>query len=170
MSTWLFRTAITSPNSTGLLRASFHTRTAALRSPYSCSQPPQPYAQRQFSQSTWLSYARKSSQDKDSINREPMEYSNSGTDQQEAEQDDPAFNPDITDPQRQKAAAGKTSGDNSNPLDVSPANTEVSKPKAETEGGPQSSKQSAGADSGREAVSGRGSPAKGSKHKAQNVH
>ena len=55
-------------------------------------------------------YARKASQDKDSINRESYEYSRSGTDDQTAAESDAAFNPDVTDPQAEQKRAGEGEG------------------------------------------------------------
>jgi hypothetical protein len=66
-----------------------------------------PYAQRQFSQSLWLDHPRKDSQDKDSINREPTEYSKSGTDDGAAGQEEAAFDPSVTDPGEEKEKAGE---------------------------------------------------------------
>ncbi|KAL6714351.1 hypothetical protein ACLMJK_007774 [Lecanora helva] len=122
-------------------------------------------AQRQFSQSANVAYPRKDSQDKDSINTEATEYSKSATDDEGARQQDAAFDPNITDPQHQKEVAGKgTEGtDTNNPLDVSPANPEVSKQRGETEGGAESSSSSAGTTSDRQRSSGGGGPRKGSK-------
>ncbi len=66
---------------------------------------------RQFSQSIRFTYPRKDSQDKDSINTEATEYSKSATDDEGARQEDVAFNPDITDPQKQKDKAGDGTGE-----------------------------------------------------------
>ena len=55
-------------------------------------------------------YARKGSQDKDSIDRESTEYSKSGTDDGTAEQDQAAFDPSITDPTGEKKKAGQGKG------------------------------------------------------------
>ncbi len=92
---------------------------------------------RHFSRQTTLRYPRKDSQDKDSINTEATEYSKSGSDDQSARNQDAAFDPDVTSPEGEKDAAGKGKG--GNPLDVSPANREVSKPRGEQEGGAESS-------------------------------
>ena len=53
--------------------------------------------------------------------------------------------------------------DVNNPLEVSPANPEVSKPRGEAEGGPENSSASSGTTSDRQRSSGGGSPNKGSK-------
>ena len=53
------------------------------------------------------SYPRKGSQDKDSIDREPNEYSKSGTDEETAEQEQAAFDPNITDPHKEQSKAGE---------------------------------------------------------------
>lgn len=67
---------------------------------------------RPFSYSSRLTYPRKDSQDKDSINTEATEYSKSATDDEGARQEDAAFNPDVTNPQEQKDMAGKNRGVN----------------------------------------------------------
>ncbi|KAG9232328.1 hypothetical protein BJ875DRAFT_359901, partial [Amylocarpus encephaloides] len=76
---------------------------------------------------------RKGSEDRESINTEPTEYSKSGTDSQAAERKG-AFDPERTRPEEEKEG-----GNNVNPLEVSPANPEVSKPRGETEGGAEGS-------------------------------
>ena len=53
--------------------------------------------------------------------------------------------------------------DTNNPLDVSPANPEVSKQRSETEGGAESSSSSSNTESDRQRSSGGGGPRKGSK-------
>ncbi|KAF8864827.1 hypothetical protein BDZ45DRAFT_494450 [Acephala macrosclerotiorum] len=87
---------------------------------------------RPFSRTSLASFPRKGSEDKDSINTEATEYSKSGTDDTSARQEQAAFDPNTTDPQKEKKVAGEEEG-SGNPLDVSPANPEVSKPR-ETEG------------------------------------
>ncbi|KAF2472511.1 uncharacterized protein BDR25DRAFT_161451, partial [Lindgomyces ingoldianus] len=82
-------------------------------------------------------YARKDTQDKDSLNPTSTEYSKSGSDDAAAASEDAAFNPNKTSPEHEKSTAGKE-GDG-NPLEVSPANPEVSKPRGDTEGGAQGS-------------------------------
>jgi hypothetical protein len=52
-------------------------------------------------------YPRKGAEDKDSIDREPTEYSKSGTDDQAAAQEEAAFNPHDTNPESQKKTAGE---------------------------------------------------------------
>ena len=137
---------------------------------------------RQFSHSNRLSYPRKDSQHKDSINTEATEYSKSATDDESARQGDSAFDPDITNPQHAKDVAEQNKGvripynflillpaililmflqDTNNPLDVSPANPEVSKSRPKQEGGSQNSSASSNATSDRERSSGGGSPSKG---------
>ncbi|KAI9791022.1 MAG: hypothetical protein M1816_004589 [Peltula sp. TS41687] len=87
---------------------------------------------RQFHSAQQLS-ARVGSEDKDSINREPTEYTGSGTDEQVAETENAAYDPNSTSPeeQQEKAAAGS----NESPLDYSAANPNVSKPRPGDEGG-----------------------------------
>ncbi|MCJ1243574.1 hypothetical protein MMC30_000771 [Trapelia coarctata] len=115
---------------------------------------------RPFSSTTRTLYPRKDSQDKDSINNESTEYSKSGSDDQAARQEDAAYNPNKTDPEDQKetAAKGNEPKEGSNPLEVSPANPEVSKQRDPTEGGAEN----ASGDE-RSRSSGGGSPNKGKK-------
>ncbi|KAL8826178.1 MAG: hypothetical protein Q9170_007502 [Blastenia crenularia] len=110
-----------------------------------------------------VKYPRKDSQDKDSINTEATEYSKSGTDDASARHEDTAFNPDVTDPGDQKDKVGDKTGASNNPLEVSPANHDISKPRDDMEGGAENSSASSGSASGRERTSGGGSPKKGSK-------
>ena len=65
---------------------------------------------RYFSQATNL-LARKDTQDKDSMNIEPNEYSKSGSDTESARQEEAAFDPEKTDPQEQKEKAGEGTGE-----------------------------------------------------------
>ncbi len=63
-----------------------------------------------------------------------------------------------------KSMADPTSPqDKNNPLEVSPANPEVSKQRGETEGGAENSSSSSGTESDRKRSSGGASPNKGSK-------
>lgn len=118
---------------------------------------------RMFSESMRVKLPRKDSQDKDSINTEATEYSKSGTDDASARHSDTAFDPDVTGPGEQKDKVGDKTGASDNPLEVSPANHDISKPRSETEGGAESSSSSSGDSSGRERSSGGGSPRKGSR-------
>ncbi|KAL2069664.1 hypothetical protein VTL71DRAFT_14343, partial [Oculimacula yallundae] len=74
-------------------------------------------------------------QDKDSIDTEATEYTKSGTDDGAAKQEEAAFDPSTTDPEQERKIAGKGTEGSGNPLDVSPANPEVSKQRGQTEGG-----------------------------------
>ncbi|KAL8652752.1 MAG: hypothetical protein Q9210_002504 [Variospora velana] len=121
------------------------------------------FGNRSFSQSTYLRYPRKDSQDKDSINPEATEYSKSGTDDASARHEDTAFDPNTTGPGEQKDKVGQKTGASDNPLEVSPANHDVSQGRSETEGGAENSSSSSGGTSARERASGGGSPQKGSK-------
>ena len=76
----------------------------------------------------------------------------SGTDDVSARQEDAAFDPDRTSPEAEKDKAGE--GNKVNPLEVSPANPDVSKQWNETEGGAESGAE-------RTKASGGGSPKKG---------
>ncbi|KAI9702837.1 MAG: hypothetical protein M1836_008051 [Candelina mexicana] len=118
---------------------------------------------RSLHRTTAASWPRKDSQHKDSINTEATEYSKSGTDDQAAREQDAAFDPQKTSPETEKDTAGENSRADSNPLDVSPANPEVSKPRSSTEGGPQNSSASSGTSSDRKRASGGGSPRKNQK-------
>ena len=61
---------------------------------------------RRFSQTPLSRFPKKGSEDKDSINAEPSEYSKSGTDEQAAQKDSAAYNPSTTDPEKEKDLAG----------------------------------------------------------------
>lgn len=66
-----------------------------------------------------------------------LQYSKSGTDDGASDESKAAYDPNITDPKQELKEAGK--GEDGNPLDVSPANPEVSKPRGKQEGGAQNS-------------------------------
>jgi hypothetical protein len=83
---------------------------------------------RQYHQSSILQRPDNSYQSRDSIQTSKSEYSKSGGDENTAAQEEAAFDPNKTDPQREKDTAGQ--GQNGNPLEFSPANQEISKPKA----------------------------------------
>ncbi|MCJ1351342.1 MAG: hypothetical protein MMC33_001326 [Icmadophila ericetorum] len=155
-----------------LLRAvqTCHTRspfTQILRSQKNATVKPRFHAgplpiYRHFSQTAVSKYPRKDSQDKDSINTEATEYSKSGTDDEAARQEDTAYNPNKTDPDDQRKSAGQGVG--GNPLEVSPANTDVSKQRPGTEEGAENSSAAGGDGSGSDKpTSGGGSPRKGKK-------
>jgi len=101
---------------------------------------------------------RKGSQDRESIDTEPTEYSKSGTDSESAAQEEAAFDPNNTKPETEKDVAGQGQGKAGNPLEVSPANPEVSKQKGETEGGAENSGKDSGSSQSRH-----GSPKKAGK-------
>lgn len=95
---------------------------------------PQPFfytSTRQFSRSPSLA-ASKEDQDKDSINILTDEYSKSGGDHIVAQQGKASYDQSETDPESQMARAGK--GNTINPLEISPANPEVSKHVSENDG------------------------------------
>ncbi|APA15695.1 predicted protein [Sclerotinia sclerotiorum 1980 UF-70] len=87
-------------------------------------------------------FPRKDSQQKDSINTEATEYSKSGTDDAAAREQSAAFDPNITNPESEKNQAGKGEKKEGygNPLEVSPANRDVSGQTDEMGGGPERSK------------------------------
>ncbi|KAF7891811.1 hypothetical protein EAF00_008113 [Botryotinia globosa] len=118
-----------------LLHLSNITRTRTL-----LSHQPQPFISltiRSFTNTPTSLLPRKDSQHKDSIDTTATEYSKSGSDDAAAREESAAFDPSITSPESEKSEAGK--GGDGNPLDVSPANQEVSKPRGEQEGGAERS-------------------------------
>ncbi|ORY62549.1 uncharacterized protein BCR38DRAFT_317955, partial [Pseudomassariella vexata] len=69
----------------------------------------------------------KNDQDRESVKPRAHEYTGSGSDDGAAAQEDAAFNPDKTSPEEAKKTAGKGQAEgDSNPLEVSPANKDVS--------------------------------------------
>lgn len=76
---------------------------------------------------------REAQLDREKIDRDPNEYSKSGTDEASAANEEAAFDPNITDPQEAKKKAGE--GNRGNPLDASPANPKLSEGTSEEEGG-----------------------------------
>jgi len=91
---------------------------------------------RSLSSTSRLTYPRKDSQDKDSIKADATEYSKSGTDDGAANQQDAAFDPKTTSPEKEKNVAGEGEGQG-NPLEFSPANKDISK--GTTKGGTENS-------------------------------
>ncbi|KAK5451408.1 hypothetical protein LTS15_008172 [Exophiala xenobiotica] len=71
--------------------------------------------------------------DREKMDPEPNEYAKSSTDDTTAENEDAAFNPNITDPEEARQKAGE--GNEVNPLDSSPANPGLSSGTAEEQGG-----------------------------------
>ncbi len=65
---------------------------------------------RSFHRTAAVAWPRKDSQHKDSINTEATEYSKSGTDDQAAREEDAAFDPQQTSPEKEQETAGKDSG------------------------------------------------------------
>jgi len=90
------------------------------------------------------SHQRAAQVDREKIDRDPNEYSKSGTDESSAQNEEAAFNPKITDPQEAKKKAGE--GNEVNPLDASPANPDISSGTSEASGGsdPKESESSKG--------------------------
>ncbi|KAL1388917.1 hypothetical protein HDK64DRAFT_270923 [Phyllosticta capitalensis] len=97
----------------------------------------------------------KDAQDKDSLNPTSTEYSKSGGDNAAAHTPDAAFNPNKTSPEEATKTAERESGEDTNPLDASPGNPDISKPRDPTEGGAEK-----GARNERARTSGGGSPKK----------
>ncbi|KAF7941917.1 uncharacterized protein EAE97_006754 [Botrytis byssoidea] len=119
-----------------LLRLSNITRTRASL-PRTLLSHHTPNTTRPFTNTPTSLLPRKDSQHKDSIDTTATEYSKSGSDDAAAREESAAFDPSITSPESEKSEAGKGGG--GNPLDVSPANQEVSKPRGEQEGGAERS-------------------------------
>jgi hypothetical protein len=71
--------------------------------------------------------------DREKMNPEPNETSKSGTDHESAENDEAAFDPNITSPEGAMEKAGQ--GNKVNPLNASPANPDISKGTSEAQGG-----------------------------------
>lgn len=105
--------------------------------------------------------AQKDAQNKDSLNPRSTEYSKSGSDDFSAATEKAAFDPSSTSPEEAMDTADKESGEETSPLDVSPANQEVSQPRGASEGGAEGSAGESGQTSERQRTSGRGSPQKG---------
>ena len=85
---------------------------------------------RPFSSTTPLA-ARKGAEGKDDLQPSRSEYSQTGTDDTAAKNEDAAFNPNKTRPEQEVDTAGKDGTHNpqgGNPLDVSPGNQDVSQP------------------------------------------
>ncbi|RYO81016.1 hypothetical protein DL766_006599 [Monosporascus sp. MC13-8B] len=64
----------------------------------------------------------KDDMDRESLKPKAHENTQSGTDDQAAQNEDAAFNPDKTSPESERAAAGAANNPNTNPLEKSPAN------------------------------------------------
>ncbi|PPJ55773.1 hypothetical protein CBER1_01562 [Cercospora berteroae] len=116
---------------------------------------------RPFQTSATRPLPSKYDQDKDSINTTSNEYSKSSGDGQAAEEGT-AFDPNQTSPESQHESARQESGSNSdNPLNVSPANHDISRTNADKQQHQaQGSKDETGGGSGRSRSSGGGSPQK----------
>ena len=152
-------TASASTSSRSLLTHAHRLRkTCPAGTRISTNRPQSPHSVRPFHAAPATRFPRKDSQHKDSINTEATEYSKSGTDDAAARQEEAAFDPSQTDPGAEKQTAGEGTGSGGNPLDVSPANQDISKPRGDQEGGAESSP--VGGREGRERASGGGSPAK----------
>ncbi|KAF7191321.1 hypothetical protein HII31_07344 [Pseudocercospora fuligena] len=118
-------------------------------------------ATRQYQTTSRRLYAYKDDQDKDSLNPHSTEYSKSGGDQAAAATENAAFDPSKTSPEEQhESARQETGGDSNNPLNVSPANHDISQPRGAQEGGAQGSAGETGSGSSRQRTSGGGSPKK----------
>ncbi|KAK0637177.1 hypothetical protein B0T17DRAFT_462491, partial [Bombardia bombarda] len=70
----------------------------------------------------------KDNQGRESLKPQRQEYTESGDDQWTAAQDEAAFDPNKTNPKEEQETAGK--GVDGNPLEFSPANKDISEPKA----------------------------------------
>lgn len=72
--------------------------------------------------------------DRSAVNTEPNEYSKSDSDAGAASQEDPAFQAGKTDPQSELESS-EPGEQGLDPLNISPANTEISQPRGREEGG-----------------------------------
>lgn len=84
--------------------------------------------------------------DRGAVNTESNEYSQTASDGVAAEKEDPAFEPGNNDPKSEMATSQHGAPDGTGPLNVSPANRELSKPRDEQEGvakGPERTQRSA---------------------------
>ncbi|KAK5945904.1 hypothetical protein PMZ80_000043 [Knufia obscura] len=78
---------------------------------------------------------RDAQEDREQIDTQSNEYSKSGTDDSSGAQEEAAFDPNSSnDPDEARKKAGE--GQEGNPLDVSPANPELSSGTSEVSGGP----------------------------------
>lgn len=97
-------------------------------------------SQPRFLSTTAPRFASKDTEDKDTLKPRSNEYSKSGSDDSAAASD-AAFNPNKTSPEsaeRTAEAEGNKDGAEADPLNVSPGNPEVSKPRPAQEGGASS--------------------------------
>ncbi|WPG98244.1 Hypothetical protein R9X50_00103200 [Acrodontium crateriforme] len=135
----------------------------ALRSPQrsfaTASKQPILATRQLHSSSTCL--ARKDTQDRESINVESNEYSKSGGDNATAATEDAAFNPQKTSPEEERKTAKRESGGESkNPLNASPANTNLGKPAGGKPRAEGSQAETGEGSANRSGTSGGGSPRK----------
>lgn len=131
-------------------------------------------ASRSLHQTTSRAYPRKDSQDKDSINTEPTEYSKSGSDSAAAQEKE-AFDPSTTRPEEEKSGGdsevswytghNKSIADTalqpSGSLNASPANTNLGKSASKKDDSGASPSESSSSQGSRARSSGGGSPDKG---------
>lgn len=120
----------------------------AFRRTVNLGRPSSPWIQvqsRSITYTTPLTFPRKDSQDKDSINTEATENTKSGTDDQAAS-NQAAFDPSTTRPGQEKVESEQEK--DGDPLDVSAANPDVSKARPPQEGGAQKNASSSGGKSG----------------------
>lgn len=105
--------------------------------------------------------------DRTRLNPTSTEYSKSGSDDKSAAMQDAAFNPNKTSPESEFETAEQESGEvrkqssqDTNPLNVSPGNRDVSATKDPQKGGPDRSPGESEGSSTRSRTSGKGSPKK----------
>ncbi|RYP44962.1 hypothetical protein DL768_008624 [Monosporascus sp. mg162] len=101
------------------------TRTAAAPrafAPASSSSSSLPASRALLHQSAAARAPYKDDMDRESLKPKAHENTQSGTDDQTAQNEDAAFNPDKTSPEEERAAAGTGNKPNTNPLEESPAN------------------------------------------------
>ncbi|KIV90577.1 hypothetical protein PV10_07864 [Exophiala mesophila] len=106
----------------------------ALKSHFPASSQMSPLRTLSTTRSMNAAEAKKSAvKNREEINTDADEYSQSGTDDATARNEQAAFDPNITDPHEAKKKAGE--GNEVNPLEASPANPDLSRGTAEEQGG-----------------------------------
>ena len=118
------------PTSRRLLQRAFSFRTAT--QPLHPSTSPSALSHRCFTTTPTVSFPRKESQDKDSIDRRSTEYSQSGTDD-DAASSSTAFDPNQTKPETEQQTTSQEGGGDS--LNASPSNSRLSKARPKEEQG-----------------------------------
>ncbi|KAH7312393.1 hypothetical protein B0I35DRAFT_480850 [Stachybotrys elegans] len=117
-------------------------------------------ATRAYHSTVPVSQAYKDSQDRNSLRPSSAENTKSGRDDDAAANPDAAFNPKKTSPEEAERTANKNSATDTNPLEVSGANQEMSKPTGDEK---TKKKSGAGKETRKGGKSGSGDAPKGKK-------